>query len=199
MIKAISLGAGNASLFAQLGYLNMQLDSPMSAVAAYQQALMLAPQDSNIKQGLLFALIRSKQFVPAKSLLEQILADKPNDAALWLQRANLAIESKDQHTAIASMEVAMRLGDDNPSTKQLAAQVHLKLHNYPRALVLLEELIDTAQLAMPAFQTLMNWLIREKSGNMLSHSLLAYKKVPLHTNSHTLVTTEANCCIIRAC
>ncbi len=162
LIRAISLGLGNSQSYAQLGYLNMQLNSPLSAVSAYQQALMLEPDDQNIQQGLLFALIGSKQLAPASSLLDGLLRESPSKIELWLQRANLALESKDNEKALSSMEVAIRLGDKTPATRQLVAQLHLSQQNYSRAVILLSELIQLEQLKMSDFDKLIGWLLQEK-------------------------------------
>ncbi len=162
LIKAISLGANNSQLYAQLAYLNMQLNSPLSAINAYQQALMLDPDNGNIKNGLLFALTRSKQYAAASSLLDQMLIENSTNADMWIQRANLALEVKDNEKALSSIEVAIRLGTNKPEIYQLAAQIHLSQKNYNRANSLLSNLIDNHQLSMDSFDKLLTWLLKEK-------------------------------------
>ncbi|NQZ23500.1 MAG: tetratricopeptide repeat protein [Colwellia sp.] len=162
LIKAISLGANNAQSYAQLAYLNMKLNSPLSAIYAYQQALMLDPGNANIRNGLLYALTRSKQFEAAASLLEQMLIENSTKADLWIQRANLALETKDNAKALSSIEVAIRLGNKKTETYQLAAQIHLTEKNYSRAVTLLNSLINTNQLSMNSFNKLLPWLLKEE-------------------------------------
>ncbi|MBV1910651.1 MAG: tetratricopeptide repeat protein [Kangiellaceae bacterium] len=175
LIRAISLGLGDSNSYAQLGYLNMQLNDSLSSVSAYQQALMLAPVNKDIQQGLLFALIRSKQISAAGSLLDKMLKESPNKSAMWLQRANLALESEDKDKALASMEVAIRLGDKTPATRLLAAQIHLSKQNYNRAVFLLGALIESKQLDMSAFDGLLSWMLREKKWEHASRLLAKMK------------------------
>lgn len=176
LIKAISLGLANSDSYAQLGYLNMQLNSPISAVSAYQQALMLSPNDKNVQQGLLFALVRSKQLAAANSLLDKMLREFPDKVGIWLQRANLALESKNNHKAISSMEVAIRLGDKTPETRQLLAQMHLSQQNYTRSVSLLSDLIQSQQLKMTDFDKLLDWMLREKKWHHAGKLLTKIKK-----------------------
>ncbi len=162
LIKAISLGLNDSQAYAQLAYLNMQLNKPFSAINAYQQALMLDPDNENISNGLLFALTRTKQFNAAISLLDQKLINNSSNPDLWIQRANLALEMKDNEKAISSIEVAIRLGNNTTETYQLAAQIHLTQKNYLRAVHLLEKLINNHKLSMVSFNNLLTWLLKEE-------------------------------------
>tara|TARA_R110002167_G_scaffold361999_1_gene580813 strand:+ start:10058 stop:11413 length:1356 start_codon:yes stop_codon:yes gene_type:complete len=159
--KAISLGATDANQYALLGYLHMQNNDPHSAVAAYQYALMLNAENDDIRKGLLFALINSHQINAARNLLAGMLTHEPDNSQLWLQRTNLAMQASDEIVALSSIEAALRLGEQGPSTRILAMQLHLKQKSYARALMLSIGLLDDRQLNFTETDKLLAWLVRE--------------------------------------
>jgi Tfp pilus assembly protein PilF len=159
--KAISLGASDANQYALLGYFHMQNNDPHSAVSAYQYALMLNAENDDIRKGLLFALINSHQINAARNLLAGMLTREPNNSQLWLQRTNLAMQASDEVIALSSIEAALRLGEQRPSTRILAMQLHLKQKSYARALMLSIGLLNDKQLNFTETDKLLAWLVRE--------------------------------------
>jgi tetratricopeptide (TPR) repeat protein len=136
--RAVSLGGSNAALFGYLGYLNQQTGHPWGAVGAYQQALMLEHANLQWQQGLLYALMGARQFESAQALIDELLAQYASDAGLWLYRANIAVNLQRPETALASLEMAIRLGDTSPGNLQACAQLHLQHGSMPRAIELLQ-------------------------------------------------------------
>ncbi|WP_397472071.1 tetratricopeptide repeat protein, partial [Rheinheimera sp.] len=87
LVAAINLGVADAQVYGQLAYINLKTAQPASAVAGYQQALLLEPDNSQWQQGLLYALIQSQAWSQAQAMLEQLLQQQPDNKALWLQRS----------------------------------------------------------------------------------------------------------------
>lgn len=137
LTTAIQYGLQDAEAYTQLAFINLQLNDAWSALGAFQQALMLDPQNHRLRFGLLSALIKTRQTRSALSLIESLLSTEPDNKGLWLQRANLAMSIEDSDTALASLETAMRLGDKEPGNYIISAQLHMQKGNYPRANALL--------------------------------------------------------------
>lgn len=180
--KAISLGASGGNQYALLGYYHMQNNDPHSAVAAYQFALMLNAENADIRQGLLFALISSEQISAAGNLLASMLAQEPDNSQLWLQRANLAIQAADEQLALGSIEAALRLGEQGPSTRLLAMHLHLKQKSYARALVLSIGLLDDKQLSFIETDKLLGWLCQENEWIYVQQILANTSKLALSSS-----------------
>ncbi|GAC12741.1 tetratricopeptide repeat protein [Aliiglaciecola lipolytica] len=157
--QAISLGASGATHFAQLGYLNMQNNDSQSAIAAYQHALMLAPENMDIRQGLLFALVQSAQHNAARNLLTGMLHKQPENHQFWLQRASLALQAGDKNMALSSVEVAIRLGGESKQARNMAMQLNIQLKNYQRALDLSLLMLQEQQLEFIEIEKLLSWLV----------------------------------------
>ncbi|GAA6185315.1 tetratricopeptide repeat protein [Aliiglaciecola sp. NS0011-25] len=188
--QAISLGASGATHFAQLGYLNMQNNDPQSAIAAYQQALMLAPENDDIRQGLLFALVQSDQHGAARNLLSGMLDKQPENRQFWLHRANLAMHSGDKNIALSSVEVALRLGDNSKQARQMAMQLNIKSKNYKRALDLSLIMLQEQQLNFDETDKLLNWLASQHEWDnldILLHGVSELVKNPANTQRSRLL------------
>ncbi|MBN7797202.1 tetratricopeptide repeat protein [Parahaliea mediterranea] len=161
--RAIALGANDAQLYGQLAYLNLETRSPASAIAGYRQALFLEPDNKQWQQGLLYALVKARHFEAARALVEEGLGRDGNDADLWLQYSNLALNTGDPVAALAALEVASRLGSLPPESALVAAQLHLREGSLTRGVALLEGSmgkLDAAH-ATPLVQTL-DWLVQRQ-------------------------------------
>jgi tetratricopeptide (TPR) repeat protein len=171
----ISLGGGTAELYGQLAYLHLRKHNSWAASAAYQQALMLKPDNIYYQEGLLSALLQNKQFASANSLLERILITQPDKTSLWLRRANIALDRKDYVTAISSLEAAIRLGDSSADNIRVAVQLHIQQGNYPRATQLLSNSIRKGGWQMQQISPVLNWLGREQQWRYVDELLNTLK------------------------
>lgn len=135
--KTIELGVSDSQLFGQLAYINVQLGYPASAVAGYQNALFLEPNNIQWQQGLLYAFINSHAFDQAQALLEQMLQSDIENAQLWLQRGQLALKKERFPQAISSLEMALILDKKNVENIVTTAQLHIQSGSSRRAVNLM--------------------------------------------------------------
>lgn len=143
VVASLALGVSDSQVYGQLGYLNLQLEKPRSATAAYQNAMMLEPGNAQWAQGLLFALIASDALPQASSLVGEMLSEKPDSARLWLQRSQIAMKSQDDLTAISSLETALSLGEKRAENLTTLAKLHVKSGSPHRAVALLNDNVST--------------------------------------------------------
>ena len=95
--RSLELGVADVQVYGQLAYINLQLGQPGSAIAGYQTALLLEPDNTQWQQGLLYALINSQAFDQAQGLLDSMLKANPQSADLWLQRGQIALRQNRPH------------------------------------------------------------------------------------------------------
>lgn len=138
LARAAELGLSTATLFGALGYLNYRTDNFLGAVSAFQEALMLNPDNEQWKNSLLYSLISTYQHSFALNLVEDMLKEHPDNAGLWLYRAKAAYKSGNREAALSSMETAIRLGDQNVSNLQACAALHMELGSMERAVDLMK-------------------------------------------------------------
>lgn len=135
--RCIELGVGDAQVYGQLAYVNLQQGRSASALAGYQYALFLDPSNSQWQQGLLYALIDSQAFDQAQALLEEMLDKDTSNIALWLQRSQIAFKQDRRLQALSSLETALYLGDSSLENIVTAAQLHMQSGSTGRAVELL--------------------------------------------------------------
>lgn len=143
LTRSVELGIQDAQLFGQLAYVNVQLGKPVTAISAYQNALMLEPESKQWYQGLLFALIESNALAQAESLLSEMLIDDKNSKQLWLQRGQIALKQGDTVKALSSLETALSLGDDSLSNLISVAKLHVSDGSPRRAADILSQHANT--------------------------------------------------------
>lgn len=185
LVKTITLGEGDAQLFGYLGYINLQLSTPWSAIAAYEQALLLEPDNAQWQQGLLYSLITAKDNHAAKAMLNEMLQKNPNDISLWLQRSRISLDDNTPLDALTSMEMAVRLGNNDDDNLIATAQLHLNYGSVSRAADLMTQLLAQWQTQKKFYQvknseqfnaieSVIAWLVYEKHWSeaklLLKHS-----------------------------
>lgn len=156
--KAIALGANDAVVYGQLAYLNLTLHGPYSAINAYQQALAIEPEQAQWQQGLFVALTQAKMYQAAAALLSELITKSPNDSKLWLNQAILSLEQNDSRAALASLEMAILLGDKRETNLKTAAQLHLQQDSFERAVELINTHLSQYDLDLTSLNTYLTWL-----------------------------------------
>ncbi|MEQ3512437.1 tetratricopeptide repeat protein [Pseudoalteromonas sp. BZB3] len=156
--NAISYGSQDALIYGQLAYLNLSLYGPYSAISAYQQALTLEPTQEQWQQGLFIALTQAKMYPAAQALLSELIAKHPNDHKLWLNQAILKLELNNNVEALASLEMAILLGNEQQSNYKIAAQLHMQLDSFDRAVELISFHLNNFDLEMNSLNTYLTWL-----------------------------------------
>ncbi len=158
LARTISLGEHNAENYGQLGFINMELFNAHSAVAMYQNALALDPSNVQWQQGLLAALTESGLEKSALSLLDEMLKQQPESIDLWLSRAFIYSKLENNLKALSSLEIAIALGNNDPSNYLSSAQLHLQLNSHERAITLFSKYIDTADFEISMLYQAIQWL-----------------------------------------
>lgn len=137
LARAVQLGRNTAHVHAALGYLEQKTRHYWAAASAFQRALVLEPGHESAQRGLLHALTESHEVAKARALVEQLLRDEPDDSDLWLYRARTALAADERAVALASLETALRLGDDSIANRQSCAVLQMESGNIARAIDLM--------------------------------------------------------------
>ncbi len=156
--NAVAFGANDAQIHGQLGYLNLTHFGPYSAIAAYQQAMALEPENGQWQQGLLASLSQARMYQSAEALIEDLLASQPGKSDLWLNKAAIAMEQDDIVEALASMEMALLLGDEDRNNLKSTVQLHLQVGSYNRAVELIKQDLALHDINMKMLNTYLSWL-----------------------------------------
>lgn len=135
--RAVQLGLATPNVYGALGFVNYELENYFGAASAFQNAMMLAPDSVQWQQGLLSSLSTSKQNEQGLALVQQLLKARPNDSDLWVYRSSLELQAGRKPEGLNSLEVAIRLGDNEVGNLQVASALHLEVGSVDRAVELL--------------------------------------------------------------
>ena len=90
-----------------------------------------------------YALTETHEHDKAEALVEQLLRDEPDDRDLWLYRAQIALAADERASALASLETALRLGDDSVENRRACFELQMESGNVARGVELLRGLRGT--------------------------------------------------------
>ncbi len=161
LTKSIEYGVQDAQFFGQLAYINLKQEQPWSAIAGYQQALLLQPKSMQWQQGLLFALQQAGNHQSALNMVDELLNQHPKDKRLWLQRAQITLALADESKALTSMEMALRYGEEETANLLNTAQLHLSTGSMTRAGDLLINLAAKDPQNFSQIEPVISWLISD--------------------------------------
>lgn len=177
LIKAIEQGVQDPQFFGQLAYIHLDNNSPWSAIAGYQQALLLDPHNLQWRYGLLHALQRAGNYQAALNMVDELLNKTPKNKKLWLQRAQINLANNQQQKALSSMEMALRYGEENDANLLSTAQLHLTNGSVTRASDLLIQLTKKRPQAFLDIHGAINWLLNEGKTQQAKRVLASIKHV----------------------
>ena len=161
LAHAAELGLHTAQLFGALGYLDYHIKDFWGSVNAFQEALMLNPDNEQWKTDLLYALGETYQYKATLTLVDSMLQEHPDIVWLWLFRARAAYRAGERKVALSSLEAAIRLGDHKRANLQACAALHMELGSIERAVDLLKSGFEEGMDFMYIDQG-MSWLYQAK-------------------------------------
>lgn len=109
---ALRLAPQLVACWCNLGIVHQRSGMPREAISLYIEALRLDPGHRPSRTNLVQALIATRQFAIAKSLLLELLDETPDDAELHGQLGKVCFELSDSSAAIAHFERAMMLAPE---------------------------------------------------------------------------------------
>jgi tetratricopeptide (TPR) repeat protein len=160
--RALQLGLATPNLYGALGFANQHVENYFGAASAFQAAMMLEPENEQWQQGLLSSLAASKQNEAGLAFVDQLLKRRPNDAGLWVYRASLELDASHKQQGLNSLEVAIRLGNDDLANLQVCAALHLELGSVDRAVALLSAGLAKGMDFRYADQSMQSLAVREQ-------------------------------------
>jgi tetratricopeptide (TPR) repeat protein len=133
----------NAALLARLGAAYRRID-PLKSQDYYYRASQLEPSNAKYAIGYAAALIQSRRFPEAITILRRVLAKAPDEYTAHTNLALALFESKDFRGAISEYEWIATARPDVVVTYFFLAIAHDNLQEYPEALNAYEKFLARA-------------------------------------------------------
>jgi tetratricopeptide (TPR) repeat protein len=139
--KMIELGGGDAYSYGLLGFACAAKQDYQAAEAAYRNALLLQPENTQWRLGLTRCVFKEKKYEDAVTLLEVLIARHPEQADYWLLQAQAYLGMKQPLKAAEDLEAVDRLGKATVDSLYTLGDIYvneslmdLALRAYQRAL-----------------------------------------------------------------
>lgn len=108
--KMIELGGGDGYSYGLLGFAYAAKDDYQAAEAAYRNALLLQPENTEWRLGLTRCVFKQERFEDAVTLLNVLIEQYPDKADFWLLQAHAYLGMKEPLKAAEDLEVLDLLG-----------------------------------------------------------------------------------------
>jgi len=131
LAQAISLGEADGISYVALGYCHLSLGRVVSAENAYRMGILLHPESTDARNGLVNCLLTTNRFAEALALLDELLETKPNALFCHKARASALQGLGREEDAAVALETLRRMNQlDAAGTLSLGDLYHnLGLHD----------------------------------------------------------------------
>ncbi len=108
--RMIELGGGDAYSYGLLGFSYASMQDYQAAEAAFRNALLLQPENTEWRLGLTRCVFRQQKYEDAAALLDGLIERYPDKADFWLLQANAYLELRQPLRAAVNLEALGSLG-----------------------------------------------------------------------------------------
>ena len=109
LAQAISLGEADGISYVALGYCHLSLGRVVSAENAYRMGILLHPESTDARNGLVNCLLSTNRYAEALALLNELLELKPNDLFCHKARASALQGLGQEAEAAVALETLRRM------------------------------------------------------------------------------------------
>ncbi len=107
--KFVELGGADAYAYGFLGYAHLAKQDYQPAEASFRNALLLQPENTQWRYGLVQCVVKQQKYEDATALLDVLIANQPDKAEFWLLQAHSLMGQKQPLRAAENLEVLDRL------------------------------------------------------------------------------------------
>ena len=123
--RMIELGGGDAYSYGLLAFAYAAKDDYLAAEAAYRNALLLQPDNTEWRLGLVRCVFKQQKFEDAVSLLDTLIQRYPEKPEFWLLQANAFLGLKQPLRAAVNLECLDRMHKATPDNLVLLGDLYL--------------------------------------------------------------------------
>ncbi len=126
--RMIELGGGDAYSYGLLGFAYAAKLDYQAAEAAYRNALLLQPENTEWRLGVTRCVFKQQRFEDAVTLLETLIGRYPDKADFWLLQAQAYLGLKQPLKAAINLEAVDRLGKATVDSLYTLGNIYVAEH-----------------------------------------------------------------------
>ena len=125
LLKAIELGSNDSQIHGLIGFLYLEKELYLSALSAYELAMLFNPRNNAWRFGILQCLINLYRREAALGVAEEILLFDPDNPRNWQNIANLLMRMDRDEEAATHLEVMHQLGCETYESRRLLGNLYM--------------------------------------------------------------------------
>jgi len=141
--RMIELGGGDAYSYGLLGFAYASKQDYQAAEAAFRNALLLQPDNSEWRLGVTRCVFRQEKYADAVTLLEVLIQRFPEKVDFWLLQAQAYIGLKQSLKAAENLEAVDRMGKATMDSLQTLGDIYVTENLVDLAASAYKRAIDT--------------------------------------------------------
>ncbi len=144
LLRTLELGGVEGDIYGLIGYCYLQRGATSSALDAYRQALLFSPESRDWRLGKIQCLIQMGEHGEAVAMIDELLAQSPDDSSLWLLQANALVANNRPAEAAVNLEVTREMGKATPASLALLGDIYMNANQPDLALAAYMDLLKAS-------------------------------------------------------
>ena len=161
LTRAVELGEWDDAVFGLMGFCHLGLERYASALNAYNNAILLAPENADWKLGIIKSQVGIGNFKEALSMLDELIEKSPDNSKLWELQAGVFVQNNDLDKALINYELLREMGKLDRKMQMFLGDLYMTLDQggaavpvYSQALA--EANADLAKRGLRAAEAMVN-------------------------------------------
>ncbi|WP_419190910.1 tetratricopeptide repeat protein [Saltatorellus ferox] len=147
--RAISLGLVDETSYGMMAASLLNSDHVLAAETAFRMAIMMGPGEKQWTMGLAQCYFRSKRYAEAVGLLDDMIADDPDNATLWMFQGNAYLGLDQPRKAARDFQVVDQLGGGTGASTNILADIYANDGLFAEAVPVYLKALELDEAALP--------------------------------------------------
>ena len=147
LIKALELGSNDSQIHGLIGFLYLEKEIYMSALAAFESAMLFNPRNNTWRFGILHCLTFLEGNEDALGVAKEILLFDPDNPSNWQNVANIYLRMNQDDEGMSHLEVTHSLGGGSYRSRRLLGNMYFNREMVEQSAVEFTEMIKLATVA----------------------------------------------------
>ncbi len=144
LIKAVELGSNDSQIHGLIGFLYLEKEIYLSALAAFESAMLFNPRNNTWRFGILQCLVSLERYEDALGVAKEILLFDPDNPSNWQNVGNIHLRLEHENEGMSHLEVTHSLGGGSYTSRRLLGNLYFNRKMVEQSAVEFTEMIKLA-------------------------------------------------------
>lgn len=161
LTRAVELGEWDNAVFGLMGFCYLGLEQYASALTAYNNAILLDPENTDWRLGIIKSNVGIGNYKIAISMLDELIANSPDNTKLWELQAGVLVQANELAKAIVNYELLREMGKLDSKMLMFVGDLYMTLEQAEVAVPVYSQAlgqanVDLAKRGLRAAEAMVN-------------------------------------------